>query len=104
MESQFEKLVKNDIDEEVKKADTESRTNGNEAGAAWILEHHGNCNEWCCFRDEGKPDDFAILKNHAATVTNFLLNNYDESSLVGDVVSSVSYTVKKTQQQQQQHH
>lgn len=99
MESQFKKLVKDDIDEEVQKANTVSGTNGVNAGADGILDHHGNCDEWCCFRDAGKPDDLATLRKRAAQVTRFLLNNYGESDLAGDVVSSVKYTANKLKQQ-----
>lgn len=95
MGSQLDKLVKDDIDDELKTADTKSRTGGEEAAENWILEHHGNCDQWCCFRERGVSDKYATLKNRAAKVTNFLLNNYGESDLIGDVVSCVTYKGQK---------
>lgn len=39
---------------------------------AHILEYHGKCDKWCCFRTEGKPDNWANCKDKAAFVLRHL--------------------------------
>ena len=34
----------------------------------WTLKFHGKCDKWCCFRDQGKPDNWANCKDNAAWV------------------------------------
>lgn len=39
---------------------------------AHILEYHGKCDKWCCFRTAGKPDNWANCKDNVAFVLRHL--------------------------------
>jgi hypothetical protein len=38
----------------------------------YILNFHGKCDKWCCFRAQGSPDTWANCKNNAAFVLRHL--------------------------------
>ena len=50
---------------------------------AFIVEYHGKCGQWCCFRAEGKPDNWQTFKDNAATVTTFLTDPFTVEDIIG---------------------
>ncbi|NND60923.1 MAG: hypothetical protein HKN49_11720 [Gammaproteobacteria bacterium] len=50
---------------------------------AFILEYHGKCEQWCCFRASGKSDDWATFKDYSAQVTRFLIEPFSVGDIIG---------------------
>ena len=46
------------------------------AREAHILEGHGKCEKWCCFRAQGTPDNWVNFKNNAAFVLRNLADPF----------------------------
>jgi hypothetical protein len=77
VKNQIAKMMSDYINEELSAADAEAAlvsdaNKAEEAKAAFILQRHGNCGDWCCFRDAGTPDNFKAFKDNAALVVKFL--------------------------------
>jgi hypothetical protein len=74
--NQIAKMISDFINDELKAADTEANLAPSakqaDAKAAFILQRHGKCGDWCCFRDKGTPDDYKDFKDNAAKVLKFL--------------------------------
>ena len=50
---------------------------------AFILEYHGKCSQWCCFREQGKNDDWMTFKDNAAKATRFLTDPFSVEDVIG---------------------
>lgn len=78
--------IKAKITKELAEADKLKLTQGDGKAEEWILENHGQCDEWCCFRDSGKPDNYKNMKDNAAEVVRFLTAQTTESDVLGKIL------------------
>jgi hypothetical protein len=60
------------------KFETDNRDAGatEEAKAGYILQLHGKCERWCCFRDRDKPDTWANFREKSAYVLRNLADPF----------------------------
>lgn len=52
--------------------DAVTRLTTDAAKEEYILNFHGKCDKWCCFRAQGSPDNWANFKNNAALALRHL--------------------------------
>lgn len=88
--NEFSQRLKDLIEEEIRAAETEKQLGGDAARDQFILNGHGKCELWCCFRAAGQPDDYKNWKDNAAKVANFLTAPFDS----GDVIASISDVIQ----------
>ena len=87
MKDATREIILDEIREELavfEKAHQTMNTTGGGMTEAFVAEYHGKCSEWCCFRAQGKPDNFQNVKNRAAQVTRFLTDPFT----IEDVIST----------------
>lgn len=66
------------------KAHQTMNTTGGGMAEEFLAEYHGKCGQWCCFRAEGKPDNYQNAKKRLAEVTRFLTDPFT----IEDVIST----------------
>jgi hypothetical protein len=77
------KIIQGEIEAEMAlavKAETYQKGGVREA---FIVEYHGKCGQWCCFRESGKPDNWMTFKDNAATATRFLTDPFTVEDIIG---------------------
>jgi hypothetical protein len=90
-------LIKDKIAAELAAADKLKQTKGEDAAEQEILESHGECGQWCCFRESGKPDNYRNMKDTAAKVTRFLTAQTSDSALIGSILGAATPSHHKDQ-------
>jgi hypothetical protein len=76
-------VILGEIAAELALADKADKTMQSGMKEAFIIEYHGKCGQWCCFRESGKPDDWKTFKNNAAMATKFLTDPFTIEDVIG---------------------
>jgi len=58
-----------------------------EEAEAYVVYHHGKCNEWCCFRDQGQIDNWINFKDNAGKALKFVSDPFVPDSFGNNVGS-----------------